>query len=156
MSDLTADAVADPAPGPATDAGPARRQLRALVVDDSAVIRELIALNLELEGFDVTIAEDGESALRMAREVQPDVITLDVMMPRLSGFETLVGLREDDRTCHIPVVMVTGRAQATDLDRGRELGVDAYLTKPFEPSELVAVATRLALGGRSAGSAPEV
>lgn len=127
--------------------------LRVLVVDDSRVIRELIAVNLELEGFEVTTAADGEAAVRLASEVKPDVITLDVMMPRLNGFEAVQQLRQDPTTAGIPVVMVTGRAQTADLDRGREVGVEAYLTKPFEPTDLVEVVTRLARGARD-GSAP--
>jgi len=123
--------------------------LRALVVDDSQVIRELIAVNLELEGFEVTTAEDGESALRLAGELLPDVITLDVMMPRLNGLEAVRRLRLDPRTAAIPVVMVTGRAQSADLERGQAVGVEAYVTKPFEPAELVEVVTRLAREGRS-------
>ncbi|MFZ5849302.1 response regulator [Nocardioides pakistanensis] len=123
--------------------------LRALVVDDSAVIRELIAVNLELEGFDVTTAGDGESALALAAKVHPDVITLDVMMPQMNGFETVVRLREDERTQSIPVVMVTGRAQAADVERGEAVGVEAYLTKPFEPAALVEIVTRLAREGRA-------
>jgi CheY-like chemotaxis protein len=123
--------------------------LRALVVDDSAVIRELIAVNLELEGFEVMTAGDGEGAVALAGEHQPDVITLDVMMPRMNGFETVVRLREEPLTASIPVVMVTGRAQAADLAQGEEVGVDAYLTKPFEPAELIEVVTRLAKKRRS-------
>jgi CheY-like chemotaxis protein len=124
--------------------------LRALVVDDSAVIRELIAVNLELEGFEVTMAGDGETALELARETQPDVITLDVMMPRMTGFEAVERLRADPETARVPVVMVTGRAQAADIARGEETGADAYLTKPFEPAELIEVVTRLARSHRSA------
>ena len=124
--------------------------LRALVVDDSAVIRELIAVNLQLEGFEVTMAGDGETALELARATLPDVITLDVMMPRMSGFEAVERLRAEPETAGIPVVMVTGRAQAADLTRGKELGADAYLTKPFEPAELIEVVTRLARSRRSA------
>ena len=130
----------------------ANRVLRALVVDDSAVIRELITVNLELEGFEVATAGDGETAIDLATKIRPDVITLDVMMPRLSGFETVVRLRQDERTAAIPVVMVTGRAQAADLERGAEVGVEAYLTKPFEPDALVEVVRRLARQGRG-GSA---
>ena len=126
--------------------------LRALVVDDSSVIRELIAVNLQLEGFEVTTAGDGESAVEIATHFRPDVITLDVMMPRMNGFETVLRLREEPLTAAIPVVMVTGRAQAADVARGEEVGVEAYLTKPFEPAELVEVVTRLAREGR-AGSA---
>jgi CheY-like chemotaxis protein len=129
--------------------GPA---LHALVVDDSRVIRELIAVNLELEGFEVSTAEDGERAVELAAELLPDVITLDVMMPRLNGFEAAVLLRRDPRTAAIPIVMVTGRAQSVDLERGKEAGVEAYLTKPFEPTELVELVTRLAREG-PAGSA---
>ncbi|HLN76005.1 MAG TPA: response regulator [Nocardioidaceae bacterium] len=132
--------------------GPGERVLRALVVDDSAVIRELITVNLELEGFEVATAGDGETAFDLAAKTRPDVITLDVMMPRLSGFDTVVRLRQDERTADIPVVMVTGRAQAADLERGEAVGVEAYLTKPFEPDALVEVVTRLAREGR-AGSA---
>ena len=131
---------------------PAEKVLRALVVDDSAVVRELIAVNLELEGFEVVTAGDGRAAVDLAREVAPHVITLDVMMPRLSGFDTVTLLRADAATSAIPVVMVTGRAQAVDMARGLELGVDAYLTKPFEPAELVEVVKRLARSGRAAPS----
>ena len=119
-----------------------------LVVDDSAVIRDLIRVNLELEGFEVTAVDDGEVALEMVGEVRPDVVTLDVVMARLGGFETVAALRDDPATAHIPVVIVTGRAQAADQERGHDLGVDAYLTKPFEPSDLVAVVSRLAASGR--------
>jgi CheY-like chemotaxis protein len=128
----------------------AGEQLRALVVDDSAVVRELIAVNLELEGFVVTCASDGEAALRAVREVIPDVITLDVIMPRLDGLATVRRLREDPATADIPIVMVTGRSSPADLERGRVAGVEAYITKPFEPSELVDVVRRLAEGGRGA------
>lgn len=122
--------------------------LRALVVDDSAVIRELIAVNLQLEGFEVETANDGVSALEMVHALAPHVVTLDVMMPRLSGLDTVERLRADPSTAHIPIVIVTGRAQATDIARGKALGVEAYLTKPFEPAELVDVVTRLARSGR--------
>ena len=129
-------------------AEPPGDQLRALVVDDSAVIRELIAVNLELEGFLVTCASDGEAALRAVLEVVPHVITLDVMMPRLDGIATVRRLREDPATADIPIVIVSGRSTGADIERGRLAGAEAYLTKPFEPSELVEVCRRLALEGR--------
>jgi len=122
--------------------------MRVLVVDDSAVVRELIAVNLQLEGFDVTTAADGDAALELVAEVDPHVITLDVVMPNLAGFDTVQRLRSLPETAHIPIVVVTGRAQATDVARGEQLGVEAYLTKPFEPAELVKVVTRLATSGR--------
>jgi CheY-like chemotaxis protein len=127
---------------------------RVLVVDDAESVRALITLNLELEGFEVTCAEDGQEALEVVGEVDPQVITLDVWMPRLGGFDTLKRLRANPRTRDIPVVLVTAQATAADRDRAAALGVDGYLTKPFEPAELVEVVTRLArTGRREAGGA---
>jgi DNA-binding response OmpR family regulator len=123
-------------------------RLRAVVGDDSPVVRELIAVNLQMEGFEVTSAADGQAAAELVEQLKPHVVTLDVMMPRMTGFEVFERLRANPETSHIPVVLVTGRAQASDVARGDELGVDAYLTKPFEPAELVAVVTRCALLGR--------
>jgi CheY-like chemotaxis protein len=119
-----------------------------LVVDDSEAIRELIVVNLQLEGYDVRAAADGLLGLDVLATWRPDVITLDVVMPHLGGFETLERLRADPATADIPVVIVTGRAQGADRARGEALGVDAYLTKPFEPAELVAVVGGLARAGR--------
>jgi DNA-binding response OmpR family regulator len=116
-----------------------------LVVDDSDVIRQLIAVNLELEGFEVFLAEDGQECLEVVESVSPDVVTLDVVMPRLDGFATAARLRSGGATRALPIVMVTACAQESDLARGRELGVDAYVTKPFEPDELVR-AVRTAAG----------
>ena len=110
---------------------------RVLVVDDSDVIRTLIAVNLELEGFEVVQAVDGQDALEKVIDVHPDVITIDVRMPRLDGFDTVQRLRADPRTAAMKIAMVTACAQADDLRRGDEVGVDAYLTKPFDPSALV-------------------
>jgi CheY-like chemotaxis protein len=112
---------------------------RVLVVDDSEVIRELISVNLELEGFEVCTAEDGQDALDRIEELSPDLVTLDVVMPRLDGFETAARLRANEATRDIPVVMVSACAQEGDLQRGREVGVSAYITKPFQPEELVQV-----------------
>lgn len=126
--------------------------LRVLVVDDSEVIRELIAVNLELEGLEVMCAESGERALEIIKQIRPHVVTLDVMMPGLDGFETAQRLRDDPDTQHIPIVMVTGRSQASDVVRGEVAGVEAYLSKPFEPAELVSVVRSLARSGRPAES----
>jgi CheY-like chemotaxis protein len=125
-------------------------------VDDSPVIRDLIAVNLQLEGFDVVVAGDGEEALVRVAERRPDVITLDVVMPRLDGFETAARLRADPAYADIPLVLVTARAAAADLARGDELGVDGYLTKPFEPAELVALVGRLARAGNRPGSPTDI
>jgi DNA-binding response OmpR family regulator len=110
---------------------------RILVVDDRDDIRALISVNLELEGFEVVTASDGQECLDIVEQVEPDLITLDVAMPTLDGFTTASRLRASRTTGHIPIVMVTARAQGFDLARGAEIGVDAYITKPFEPTELV-------------------
>jgi CheY-like chemotaxis protein len=120
---------------------------RVLVVDDSDTIRSLITLNLELEGFEVHQATDGQECLDVVSSIQPDVITLDVAMPRLDGFGAAARLRNAPETAHIPIVMVTARAQGSDLSRGAELGVAAYVTKPFEPADLVEVVRSVAAGG---------
>lgn len=110
---------------------------RVLVVDDSDVIRQLICMNLEMEGFEVVTAVDGQDALDKVHDVAPDVVTIDVKMPRLDGFDTVERLRADPRTSHLKIAMVTACAQEADVRRGAHVGVDAYLTKPFDPDALV-------------------
>lgn len=115
-----------------------------MVVEDDDTIRQLITVNLELEGFDVVTAIDGQDALNHVKELAPAVMTLDVMMPRLDGWETAARLRADDETKHIKLVLLSARAQQSDLQRGERIGVDAYLTKPFDPDQLIDIVRRLA------------
>ena len=103
---------------------------RVLVVDDDEVIRRLIAVNLQLEGFDVETAVDGKDCLERVSEIDPDVITLDVMMPRLDGWETAVQLRKSPETAHIRVVLITARAQEDDKDRGNRVGAERACDQP--------------------------
>ncbi len=117
---------------------------RVLVVDDDEVIRQLIAVNLKLEGFEVITAVDGEDCLDKVADAEPDVITLDVMMPRLDGWVTATALRKNPETAGIKVVLITARAQEDDRYRGSQIGVDAYLTKPFDPAEMIRVIRELA------------
>jgi len=117
---------------------------RVLVVDDDEVIRQLIAVNLQLEGFEVATAVDGQDCLDRVQAVAPDVITLDVMMPRLDGWETAIQLRKSPGTAHIKVVLITARAQEDDIVHGTNVGADAYLTKPFDPGEMIRVVRQLA------------
>ncbi len=124
---------------------------RVLVVDDDEVIRHLIEVNLQMEGFEVVTAVDGQDCLDKATVVKPDVITLDVMMPRLDGWVTATQLRNNPETAGIKVVLITARAQEDDRNRGEQIGVDAYLTKPFDPLEMIRVVRALAGGS---GSAP--
>ena len=121
----------------------ASRPGRVLVVDDDEVIRQLISVNLELEGFEVFTAVDGQDCLDTIKDVSPDVVTLDVMMPRLDGWETAARLREDPDLSTVRVVLLSARAQEADLERGQRIGVDAYLTKPFDPDDLVETVRRL-------------
>jgi len=124
--------------------GDAAAGTRVLVVDDDDVIRQLIGVNLELEGFQVFTAVDGVDALERVRECDPVVVTLDIMMPRMDGWDAAARLRDDPATAHVKVVLLSARAQEADIKRGTRLGVDAYLTRPFDPEELVAVVRRLA------------
>jgi DNA-binding response OmpR family regulator len=123
--------------------GVEQRAGRVLVVDDDPVIRQLIAVNLELEGFEVVEAEDGEDGIAKAIETRPDVVTLDVMTPRMDGWVAALRLRGDPRTSDVRIVIVTARAQRSDQERGRQMGVDAYICKPFDPQELIDVVARL-------------
>ena len=116
---------------------------RVLIVDDDDVIRQLISVNLALEGFEVAAAVDGEDCLQRVGEIAPDVVTLDVMMPRLDGYATAERLRADPKTKDIRVVLLSARSEERDLVRGEAIGVDAYLTKPFDPEELIALVRRL-------------
>ena len=117
---------------------------RVLVVDDDEVIRRLIAVNLQLEGFDVSTAVDGQDCLDKVADIDPAVITLDVMMPRLDGWEPTLQLRKTQDTAHIKVVLITARAQEDDKSRGSDVGADAYLTKPFDPNEMIRIVRELA------------
>jgi CheY-like chemotaxis protein len=115
---------------------------RVLVVDDSEVVRQLIRVNLELEGFEVVTAADGAECLEVVRQVRPDVVTLDVMMPRLDGLKTAARLRADAGTAELPIAIVSACTPA-DLEKGESVGVDGYLAKPFDPADLVALVHRL-------------
>ena len=108
-----------------------------LVADDDPVILGLLEVNFEMEGFDVVTAEDGAVALEIARTTRPDVIVLDVMMPKMSGHEVAAALRDDPALADIPVIFVSAKAQGADVARGMELGAVDYVTKPFDPIDLV-------------------
>ncbi|MFE2430846.1 PleD family two-component system response regulator [Streptomyces sp. NPDC059373] len=123
---------------------------RVLVVDDNKVIRQLIRVNLELEGFEVVTAADGAECLDVVHRVRPDVVTLDVVMPRLDGIETALALRADPRTSGVPIAMVSACTQA-EVEAGAAAGVNAFLGKPFDPAELVNLVRRLAHSGGQSG-----
>lgn len=120
---------------------------RVLVVDDEEAIRELCRVSLELEDFEVVEAGDGAAGFEQALAARPDVIFLDLMMPRTDGWEALDRLAADPATAAIPVVLLTARSGEEDQQRAWELGVFEYVEKPFHPQVLVDLARR-ALGPR--------
>ncbi|WP_443058199.1 response regulator [Streptomyces sp. NBC_00820] len=115
---------------------------RVLVVDDNKVIRQLIRVNLELEGLEVVTAADGAECLDVVHQVRPDVVTLDVVMPRLDGIRTAARLRADPRTHDLPLAIISACTQY-EVESGLDVGVDAFLAKPFEPAELVRLVKHL-------------
>ena len=117
---------------------------RVLVVDDDEIIRRLIAANLTLEGFDVATAVDGQDCLDKVMAIAPDVITLDVTVPRLDDWETVIRLRQGSDTSHIKLVLITARGAESDRAQPRQVGADAYLTKPFDVGEMIRVVRKLA------------
>jgi len=124
---------------------------RVLVVDDDRVIQQLLQVNLELEGYDVVAtASDGREALDKIAELKPDLVILDVMMPKMDGLEVCRHLKADQATAGIPVILLSARAQDLDIREGLDIGANAYLTKPFDPVELLEVVGRL-LSGAAAG-----
>jgi CheY-like chemotaxis protein len=127
---------------------------RILVVDDSEVIRQLIRVNLELEGFEVVTAADGAECLEVIHQVRPDVVTLDVVMPRLDGLGTAARLRSDPGTRDLPLAIISACSRP-EVEAGLDVGVDAFVAKPFEPDELVGVVRRLMESRRGPeGAAP--
>ncbi|WP_373428817.1 response regulator [Streptomyces rishiriensis] len=119
-------------------------------MDDNKVIRQLIRVNLELEGIEVVTAGDGVECLDVVHQVQPDLVTLDVVMPRLDGLRTAARLRADPRTRDLPLVVISACTQY-EVEAGLEVGVDAFLAKPFDPAELVTVVRELMERGEGLG-----
>lgn len=112
---------------------------RIVIADDDPVILRLIQVNLELEGYEVLTANNGEEAVDVATAERPDLIILDIMMPRLDGYQACERLKAADATKDIPVIFLSAKAQQGDIEKGRSFGVAAYLTKPFDPTELLEV-----------------
>ena len=116
---------------------------RVMAVDDDHVIRGLLEVNLEMEGHDVVTAVDGQDALDKVRAQQPDLILLDVMMPNVNGWQVAEALKGDPETRAIPIVFLSARAMEADVRKGTDLGVEAYVTKPFDPIDLMELVNRL-------------
>lgn len=116
---------------------------KILVVDDERHIVRLVQVNLERAGYEIVTAYDGVEALEKVKNDAPDMIVLDVMMPRMDGFEVLKNLQADPRYQNIPVIMLTAKAQDADIFKGWASGVSSYLTKPFNPRELLVFVERI-------------
>lgn len=110
---------------------------RILVVDDETYIVNILDFTLGSEGFEVLSAHNGEEALKMILDEAPDLIVLDVMMPRIDGIEVCRAIKAKEETSHTPVILLTAKDRDADKERGLDAGADRYMTKPFSPSKLV-------------------
>lgn len=122
---------------------------KIVVADDDVDVRMLVALKLRHSGYDVVDVGDGAAAVEACRDERPDLVVLDLMMPVMSGLEACRAIKAEPGLADVPVVLLTARAQNTDVDAGLAVGADAYVTKPFSPKELAArVESLLGGGGR--------
>lgn len=121
----------------------AQRPRRVLVVDDDPTIRRVLTLNLEADGYEVSVAGDGDEAKELARSIHPDVVILDVMMPVADGYSVLRALRSSPQTDDIPVVMLSARASDDEVFQGWQSGADSYVTKPFELDEVMSLVEKM-------------
>ena len=110
---------------------------RILVVDDEIYIVHILDFSLGMEGYEVLTALDGEQAVEKARAEKPDLIVLDIMMPKLDGYETCKRLKADPETKDVPVILLSAKGRNVDQKVGFEVGADDYITKPFSPRKLV-------------------
>jgi adenylate cyclase len=112
------------------------RVAKVLVVDDDPVIIKLLQVNFEMEGYDVVAAANGEEGLAMARSAAPDIVVSDVMMPKMDGLQLAAEMKADAALAHIPVILLSAKAQSADVEAGLT-NADDYVTKPFDPLELL-------------------
>ena len=112
---------------------------KILVVDDEPTIVRLMEFILARQGHEMIVAVNGEEALQKIAAHQPDLVLLDIMMPRIDGYEVAQRVRADPKTASLPIIMLSAKAQDEDIRRGVEVGVDEYVTKPFTPDHLVQV-----------------
>jgi CheY-like chemotaxis protein len=115
---------------------------KILVVDDEPTIVRLMEFILARQGHEMIVAVNGEEALQKIKAHQPDLVLLDIMMPRIDGYEVAQKLRADPQTADLPIIMLSAKAQDEDIRRGVEVGVDEYITKPFTPDHLVQVVSQ--------------
>ena len=116
---------------------------KILAVDDEKHIVRLVQINLQKEGYDVVTASNGREALEQVEREKPDLVIMDVMMPEMGGFEALQEMKANEATSTVPVIMLTAKAQDADVFEGWKSGADLYLTKPFNPQELLTFVKRI-------------
>ena len=110
---------------------------KILIADDRPEVVELVRVTLEGEDYQIVDASNGKETLKKARLEKPDLVLLDVVMPKMDGFEVCRKLKKDPQTKEIPIIMLTAKGQKVDQEKGRELGARDYITKPFSPSALL-------------------
>jgi len=121
-----------------TEQGGGMSKKKILVVDDESNVREIVKMRLTINGYSVITAADGLEGLNMARSEKPDLIVLDVMLPKMDGFKVCRMLKGDEQYQNIPIILFTAKVQESDRQTGEAQGADAYLTKPYKPEELIA------------------
>ncbi len=119
---------------------------KILIADDDPIIIKLLQVNLELDGYEVVTAEDGAEAVERATETKPDLIILDIMMPRMDGWTALQELKRQPETAKAPVILLSAKAQQEDIRKGYEAGAAEYFTKPFDPSDLLSAIEQILAG----------
>ena len=110
---------------------------KILLVDDEVQLSDMVKIRLEAVGHEVVVAYDGQEGLNKAKELKPDLIILDLMLPKIDGYKVCRMLKFDDKYKHIPIILFTAKAQDDDKKIGDEVKADAYITKPFEPAVLM-------------------
>ncbi|OGC05222.1 two-component system response regulator [candidate division WOR-1 bacterium RIFOXYA12_FULL_43_27] len=119
---------------------------KILLVDDEPELVEMVKMRLAANGFEVITAGDGVEGLEKARSEKPDLIILDLMLPKMNGYEVCRLLKFEEKTGKIPIILFSARAQESDKATGKDVGADAYIVKPFEPQALIAKINELLKG----------
>ncbi|MHC5067158.1 MAG: response regulator [Planctomycetota bacterium] len=131
-----------------------RSAAHILIIEDDADIRELVAYNLEREGYRVSQADDGDDGIRLAHDIEPDLVLLDLMLPGSDGIEVCRQLKSDATSKHLPIIMITAKGEEADIVLGLSMGADDYVTKPFSPRELLARIKAVLRRSQSRSQAP--
>lgn len=116
---------------------PATMQKKVIIADDNENIREALTYLLEDEGFELSLAKDGAEALAKVRQIVPDVLLLDIMMPGMNGYEVCSAVKNDPLLKQVYIIMLTAKGQITEQEHGKEVGADEYIVKPFSPMEIL-------------------